>query len=126
MQAVVVILTVLQKKWCRVLLAGLAATPLKLRMLRRVARSVSQKAVPAVCNRHQVPVKHGAQRGDRLGQRVAEVLILAPTKTMATHHYPAAKDTVLRVKRCEPTAFSSTENAMEEGAALLVEFLGHR
>ena len=60
-------------------------------MRRRETHVDTHRVVPAIRNRHQMQIDRGTQAGNDVGQRVAEILVLATAEAMASHYDPAAK-----------------------------------
>src|SRR5437764_13305142 len=66
-------------------------------------------------------VERGALCGENLRQGIAEVLVLAAAEAVPRHHHAAAEKIVLRVQRGERAALRRREQALDDGAAALVE-----
>ncbi len=90
-QAAIVVGLIPQQQWCRPLLAsGMADIP-KLIMRRGKTPLDPHRGVPSVGDGCQMGIERLAQAPDHIGQRVAEILVLAPTECVALHHDAAAK-----------------------------------
>src|SRR5689334_18779425 len=68
------------------------------RVVMREAHVVAHTFMPLVCNRYEVEIGGSPQRLDQGWQRIAEVLVLAPTEAVPTHDYLAAEALLLMVK----------------------------
>ena len=89
----------------------------------RKANVDAHRLVPAIRDRRQARVDGLAQAGDDVGQRIAEILVLAAPEAVPSHHHSAAKDVVDRVQRSQRVALGWSDQALEHGAALSVEIL---
>src|SRR5688500_6244308 len=120
-QAVVVFGAVSQQERRRPALAGPVAAPDESRVLVRETRIDAQRRVPAIGHRRERWIERGAQRGDRLGQRIAEILVLAAPETVARHDYAAAKARLVRIQRSQGVAFLCGQQLFDDRAALGVQ-----
>src|SRR5207249_9423572 len=120
-QAVVVALLVLEDERRRPALAGGVAALEKCPVIRREARVDSQTCVPAVRDLGEPGIERGTRRGDDLGQGIAEVLVLAAAEAVSRHHHAAAEKIVLRVQRGQRPALRRRKQALDDGAAALVD-----
>jgi len=89
-QAVVVVLAVLQDKRCRPELAGGVAAPDEIGMLGRVTHVDAHDFVPPVRYRRETWIDGRPQRIDQIWQRIVEVFVFTAPKTVPRHHDAAA------------------------------------
>ncbi|MNP60754.1 hypothetical protein D3C76_1558650 [compost metagenome] len=120
-QTVVVPCSVLQQQRCRTSLAGVMAALQEGRMCLGKAAGQAHARLPAIGQRYQSRIQGAAQWLHRLGQRVVEVLILATAETVPGHHHPGAKQPGLVVHRPQVLAFPGTQQAGDDGTAVLIE-----
>src|SRR4051812_30714535 len=66
-------------------------------------------------------IERGALCGDDVWQGIAEVLVLAAAEAVPRHHHAAAEKIVLRVERGQRAALRRRQQALDDGAATLVE-----
>ena len=97
-QAVVIVGPILEQKRCRPDLAGAMATLNEIGVFLRVAKINTHRAVPAIGDRDKMRVDSCPKACNKIGQRIAEILVLATPETMPRHHDAAAKEVVLRVQ----------------------------
>ena len=90
-------------------------------MPRRVAHIDPHRHIPAIGNRRQLRIDRGAQAGNEVGQRIAEILVLAAAKAMPCHHDPTAEQVVQRIQRGQRGAFLRAEQAVDLDAPLCIE-----
>jgi hypothetical protein len=120
-QAIVIAGAIAQQKRRRPHLTGGMASGAERLVLGGVANIDSHRRVPAVGERREPPIKAAAQPDDQVRQRIGEVFILAPAKTMARHHDPRAEAGVVRVKRRQGPAVLCRQQLRRDRAAERVE-----
>src|ERR1700676_92830 len=98
MQAVVVADSILEEKRRRPCLTRIVATLDEVGMLLRIADIDSHRFIPAVGDRDQMRIDRRPEFGQKIGKRIAEILVLAAPETMPLHDDATAKYVVVRVK----------------------------
>ena len=84
----------------------------------------AQGFVPAIRERSEARVQRGAEIGDEIGQRVPEVLVLAPAETMPRHDDVAAKPTVILVQASDGPAFVGGQDLLDHRPPVGIEVGG--
>lgn len=82
METVVVTSLVLEKQGCRPRLPGIVASLDEVSMLFRIADIDAHRDVPAIGDRRQPWIDGCSKIYNDLGQRIVEVLVLAPSEAM--------------------------------------------
>src|SRR5271155_2239252 len=98
MERVVVTSLVLEKQGCRPRLPSIVASLDEVNMLFRIADIDAHCDVPAIGNGRQPRIDGCSKIFNDLGQRIVEVLVLAPSKAMLCHDDMASKEAILRIK----------------------------
>ena len=96
-------------------------------MRRRIPHVEAQRLVPAVGDRREAGIERRAQAGDRLRQRIAEVLVLPAPEPVPSPSRPGCGTAPsVRVERGERVALLRREQPLEDRAAVRVELAGRR
>ena len=103
-QAIVIARPIAQQERRRPRLSPFTASRAKNFVLGGVADRDAQNFVPAVGDRRQPSIEIATKRADGVGQRVGEILVFAPTKTVARHHDAGAEASVVLVQVRERAA----------------------
>jgi len=74
------------------------ATLNEVNVLLRVAHIHTQGLIPAIGDRDKMRIDSFPKTGNKIRQRIAKILILATSETMALHHDPAAEHVVFRIQ----------------------------
>src|SRR6266702_462543 len=98
-------------------------SPNEISMSFGIANVDTHRGVPAIRNRRQPWIESSAKPLNDLGQRIAEVLVLAPAEAVPPHDDTAAKQAVLRIETSERLALLCREDAFEQRAPLRIELL---
>src|SRR5689334_20537095 len=91
------------------------------RVIMRETHRVAHTLVPLVGNGYQVAIGGSPQRLDQRWQRVAEVLVLAPTEAVPTHDDVAAEALLLMVKTRDGVRLGVRQEIRHDGPTLGVE-----
>ncbi|MNR08176.1 hypothetical protein D3C85_1243210 [compost metagenome] len=121
MQAVVVARPILQDQRRGPQLAGRVAPGQEGRVVLGISDRDAHLLVPAVGDRRQTGIQRAAQVLQQVGQRVAEILVLAAAKAMPGHHDTAAVAAVGHVGVGQIRALAGGQQAREDGAAVRVQ-----
>ena len=105
MQAVVVARPILQQQRRRARLSGLVAALEIFRVRLGITCVDPHRRVPAIGDLGERRIKRGAQRRDRIRQRIREILVFAAAEAVPRHDHPAAKRRIGRVQRRHRRAF---------------------
>src|SRR5512138_1045594 len=98
MQRIEVALAVLEQKWCRPRLPRVVAPRDQVRVCIGITCRDAHRRVPTVRDRNQAWIERRTEGGDRVGQWVREVLVLAASEAMPCHDDVASERTVVRVE----------------------------
>src|SRR5256885_17087665 len=94
-------------------------------VLGREARLDSERRVPAIGDLRERRIERRAIGGNGLRQGIAEVLVLAAAEAVARHYHAATEESVVLVERGERAALRRRKQALDDGAAALVEIDAH-
>ena len=123
MQAIVIPWAVPEQKWRRPVLPGLVAAREITCVIAGIGCGDVHALVPAIGDLSERRIKSRAQNRDEFRQRIGEIFVLAPPKTMSRHDDPTAKGSVRCVARGELVAFARCQQRSGRGAAMRVECL---
>src|ERR1700691_2391951 len=79
--------------------------------------------IPAIGDGCEPGVERGPKPLDDIGQRIAEVLVLAASEALLSHDNAAAKETIFGIQAGESLAFFRSQDFWEQRAPLIVQFL---
>src|SRR6185295_222763 len=97
-QAVVIVGPVPEQKRCRSGLACLMAPRDELGMFWRITNINSHRLVPSIRDQNKMRIDGRPESRNKIGQRIAEVLVFATAEPMTYHHNATAKDVVFRIE----------------------------
>src|SRR5256885_10432619 len=117
MQAVVVILLILEQQRCWQRLARLMAALQKRVMRSRIFDVDAELLVPLVRDRREMRIKRRAQLRNDGRQRIGEVLVFAAPEAVATHDHTAAKRLLFGVRRGELATLLEAEHALGDSVS---------
>jgi hypothetical protein len=120
-KTVVIAGTVLEEQWSGPLLSSIVASPDEVRMALRITHLDLHCFVPAVRNGGETRIQGGAKTLNDRRERIAEVLVFAPSETMPSHDDTAAKDRLLRVEGRDGSAFFCGQDATDQRTSLFLE-----
>ncbi|MCY1239242.1 hypothetical protein D9M72_520250 [compost metagenome] len=125
-QAAIAVGLVPQQQRCRPPLAGGVTDRPELVMDCRKAGLDPHGRVPTVGDGRQVRIQRFAQPPDHVGQRVAEILVLAPAEGVALHHDAAAKALLLEEAARECVALGWRQQRGQHGEAAMPQVVLNR
>src|ERR1700684_4083821 len=120
-QAVVVADPILKEKRRRPHLAGIVTTLQEVAVLFRIARIDSHCFIPAIGDRDQMRIERCPEFAQKIGKRIAEILVLPTPEAMPPHDNATAKDVVIGVKTGDAPALLRGKKLFQHGVALLVQ-----
>src|ERR1700730_238309 len=120
-QAVVVVDSILKQKRRRPHLTGIVATVDEVGVLFRIARIDSHRFIPAIGDRDQMRIDRCPEFAQKIGKRIAEILVLPAPEAMPPHDDATAKDVVIGVKTGDASALLRGKKLFHHGVALLVQ-----
>src|SRR5580693_913554 len=120
-QAVVVVDSIFKEKWRRPHLTGIVATLEEVGVLFRVAHIESHRFIPAIGNRDQMRIDRCPEFAQKIGKRIAEILVLPTPEAMPPHDNATAKDVVIGVKTGDAPALLRGKKLFHHSVALLVQ-----
>src|SRR3954471_24200446 len=91
------------------------------RVITRETHLVAHTLVPLVGNGYQVAIGGSPQRLDQRWQRVAQVLVLAPTEAVPAHDDLAAEALLLMVKTRDGVRLGVGQEFRHNGPTLCIE-----
>ena len=109
-KAVVIARPILQKQGSGTTLPRIVASLYEFAVLLRIANVHPHRAVPLVGDWRKPAIKRRAKPLNSIRQWIAEVLVLAPPKTVSRHDNTAAKQRIVRIQAGERTAFLRRKN----------------
>ena len=121
MQAIVVAGAIAQQERRRPRLAGGAALRAEGRVLGRIPGRDAHRPVPAVGDRGEPRIEVAAQLADGVGQRLGEIFVLAPAKTVARHHDGRAEPRIVGIERGDRPARLRRQELWRDRRAIGVE-----
>src|SRR3984893_8535935 len=122
-QAIVIPGAVLQQKWRRPVLPGLVAAREITCVIAGIGCGDVNALIPAIGDLSERWIKFRAQDRYRFRERISEIFVLAPPKTMSGHDAPTAKGSLRCVARGKPFAFARCQQRSGRDAAMRVECL---
>src|SRR6202051_3240966 len=119
MQAVVVVDPILEEKRRRPYLTGVVTTLDEVGVLFRIAHINSHRFIPAIGDRDQMRIDRRPEFAQKIGKRIAEILVLSAPETMPLHNDSTANDLVVRVKAGDGPALLRRKKVLPPGVAFV-------
>ena len=105
MQAIVIVLTILQQQRRRPRLPGVVAAFQERLVAIGIADVDPHRLVPAIGDGAEPRVERGPQLRDQVGQRIGEILVLAAAEAVTRPSRSAAEVLVIRIEPSQRGAF---------------------
>src|SRR6185295_10600632 len=112
---------ILKEKRSRAYLNGIVATLDEFGMLLRIAHIDSHHFIPGIGDRNQMRIDCCAEFAQKIGERIAEILVFAAPETMPLHDDATTKDVIMRIKTGDGPAFPRGKKLFHRGVALLIQ-----
>src|SRR5262252_353287 len=120
-QAVVVARRILEQQGRRTRLAGVVTTRQEVVMAPGKTLRLAQRLLPTVCDRCERWVESGAQGGDKVRQRIGEVLVFAAPEAVPRHVDVASEVVVCEIEPGNCGARGSIEKSGRDGKPVGIE-----